>query len=78
MKVTETVKNKTVSCMFQDNFFSKKNIKIKRELATDCVLSVYPLLKKTEKKNKKRNRDLKDHDKIKLSSVTFAVAVQSL
>ena len=54
MKVTETVKNKTVSCTFQDNFFSKKNIKIKRELATDCVLSVYPLLKKNEKKKIKK------------------------
>ena len=73
MKVTEIVKNKTVSCMFQDNFFSKKNIKIKREWAINCILSIPPLLKK-----KKRNRVLKDHDKIKQSLVTFVVAVQSL
>ena len=58
MKVTETVKNKTVSCTFQDNFFSKKNIKIKRELATDCVLSVYPLLKKNEKKKIKKETEI--------------------
>ena len=39
-------------------FFSKKNIKIKRELATDCVLSVYPLLKKNEKKKIKKETEI--------------------
>ena len=56
MKVTEIVKNKTVSCMFQDNFFSKKNIKIKREWAINCILSVPPLLKKTEKKKEQSSK----------------------
>ena len=45
------------------------------KLRTQCISSIK---KKTEKKKKESNRDLKDHDEIKLSLVAFAVAVQSL